>query len=417
MSVKDWDLYHVLCWLDMIKMSHYQEQFITNHINGFCLLKLEHSLLKELKVHKVGDRIKILSEIRRLYNGYLPQLNPDKVKELKRTWVRLRQSSKENISSSSTLDRYRVILKITGEDSQTIQVGVTEQMSYKDVMQKILSRFGLSASEANLNQYNLLNASGKAVSDADLLAIIRDPRTDKDKLVLRKRHIPVNSKARKVHKLENFFGEDFDGKLPSADVKQSTKLNKFFGTRPPSALIGQHLQDYFPRDTIAELRRVSKVPDVSNLMLDSSPSSLQSSVVNTPEPTSPRRAKSDRKPDLKINTDSYDQAESLPDSPSSLESAGPIKFIKGNLIGKGSFGSVYLGMNAVNGELLAVKMVEMPTEEGPNFEMKKKMYRALQKEIAILKQLNHPHIVRYLGSQIQENYLNIFLEYVPGSRF
>ena len=32
----------------------------------------------------------------------------------------------------------------------------------------------------------------------------------------------------------------------------------------------------------------------------------------------------------------------------------------------------------------------------------------------LLKDLNHENIVRYFGSSSDENYLNIFLEYVPG---
>lgn len=36
------------------------------------------------------------------------------------------------------------------------------------------------------------------------------------------------------------------------------------------------------------------------------------------------------------------------------------------------------------------------------------------KEIEVMRSLNHENIVRYLGIQLEENFLNIFLEYVPG---
>ena len=39
---------------------------------------------------------------------------------------------------------------------------------------------------------------------------------------------------------------------------------------------------------------------------------------------------------------------------------------------------------------------------------------ALQREIGLLKDLDHENIVRYLGSQLDDDFLNIFLEYVPG---
>ena len=414
---REWDIYQVLAWLELMQLNRYDECFYNHHINGFCLLRLEHALLKEMNILKIGDRIKILSEIRRLQNGFVPSFASDKVKEIKRNFLRMRQnSSRENISAS-TLDRYRVVLKIIGEENQIMQVGVNDQMTYNDILAKILTKFGLVASDALLQAYNLLVVDGGAariIGDADLMSIVREQKSEKDKLVLRKKHIQVN-KSRKVNKLENFFGEDFAGKVPSPSTpKQSSKLNKFFGDRPPSELITTNLQNYFPRETMAEIKRVSRVPDISGLNLESMPSSLQTTAVNTPDSSSPRRAKSDRKPDLKINTNQSDHSESMPDSPTSLETTAPIKFIKGNLIGKGSFGSVYLGMNAINGELLAVKLVELPLEDGPNFEIKKKMFKALQREIVLLKQLNHPHIVRYLGSQMQDNCLNIFLEYVAG---
>ncbi|KAF9242128.1 Pkinase-domain-containing protein [Melanogaster broomeanus] len=90
------------------------------------------------------------------------------------------------------------------------------------------------------------------------------------------------------------------------------------------------------------------------------------------------------------------------------------KWIKGALIGAGSFGKVYLGMDAVNGLLMAVKQVELPTGSAPNEERKKSMLSALEREIDLLKDLSHPNIVQYLYSSVDDDYLNIFLEYVPG---
>jgi mitogen-activated protein kinase kinase kinase ANP1 len=40
--------------------------------------------------------------------------------------------------------------------------------------------------------------------------------------------------------------------------------------------------------------------------------------------------------------------------------------------------------------------------------------RALEAEVAVLRQLDHPNIVRYLGTERSADTLNIFLEYVPG---
>ncbi|BGP32113.1 ATP binding [Rhodotorula toruloides] len=91
-----------------------------------------------------------------------------------------------------------------------------------------------------------------------------------------------------------------------------------------------------------------------------------------------------------------------------------MKWIKGALIGAGSFGSVYLGMNPMTGSLMAVKQVELPTGKTHNEERKKGMLEALEREIELLKDLQHENIVQYLDSSMDGQHLNIFLEYVPG---
>ncbi|KAF8274896.1 hypothetical protein EI94DRAFT_1560310 [Lactarius quietus] len=92
--------------------------------------------------------------------------------------------------------------------------------------------------------------------------------------------------------------------------------------------------------------------------------------------------------------------------------SGGIKWIKGALIGAGSFGKVYLGMDATNGLLMAVKQVEVPTTASD--ERKKTMIDALEREIELLKDLQHENIVQYLYSSSDDEFFNIFLEYVPG---
>lgn len=92
-----------------------------------------------------------------------------------------------------------------------------------------------------------------------------------------------------------------------------------------------------------------------------------------------------------------------------------LKYMKGAMIGQGSFGTVYLALHAITGELMALKQVEMPSSSGSHLDAKKNnMVEALKREIGLLKELKHPNIVQYLGSNSDDTHLNIFLEYVAG---
>lgn len=94
----------------------------------------------------------------------------------------------------------------------------------------------------------------------------------------------------------------------------------------------------------------------------------------------------------------------------------PKNWMKGSLIGEGSFGSVFLALHAITGELMAVKQVEIPSAtKGTEFDQRKNsMVTALKHEIELLQGMHHPNIVQYLGTAADDQYLNIFLEYVPG---
>lgn len=86
------------------------------------------------------------------------------------------------------------------------------------------------------------------------------------------------------------------------------------------------------------------------------------------------------------------------------------KWSLGKEIGSGSFGVVHVGMNTVDGSLMAIKVLRIPSEN------KTAIVQELQREIDLMRSLNHPNIVRYLGAEVnnKSNILNIFQEWVPG---
>ncbi|KAK4049445.1 mitogen-activated protein kinase kinase kinase [Microbotryomycetes sp. JL201] len=91
------------------------------------------------------------------------------------------------------------------------------------------------------------------------------------------------------------------------------------------------------------------------------------------------------------------------------------KWIKGDLIGRGTFGHVYIGFSVNTGETIAVKQVELPKSQHDKEDQRiKGMVQSLKAEIELLKDLDHPNIVLYLGMEQTPEHLSIFLEYVPG---
>ncbi|KAK6128947.1 hypothetical protein DH2020_037321 [Rehmannia glutinosa] len=85
---------------------------------------------------------------------------------------------------------------------------------------------------------------------------------------------------------------------------------------------------------------------------------------------------------------------------------------KGKLIGRGTFGSVYVASNRETGALCAMKEVEILPDDSKSAEC----MRQLEQEIKVLSHLKHPNIVQYYGSEIVGDKFYIYLEYVhPGS--
>ena len=103
-------------------------------------------------------------------------------------------------------------------------------------------------------------------------------------------------------------------------------------------------------------------------------------------------------------------------SPLGLEPGEPapiLRWKKGELIGTGAYGRVYIGLNETTGGLMAVKEVRFSPEDQAEVE-------SLRNEIDLMRSLAHQNIVRYLGTQLggagpgSENILSIFTEWVPG---
>ncbi|XP_062185076.1 mitogen-activated protein kinase kinase kinase 3-like isoform X2 [Phragmites australis] len=99
----------------------------------------------------------------------------------------------------------------------------------------------------------------------------------------------------------------------------------------------------------------------------------------------------------------------LPPSPTTC-SQSQSQWKKGKLLGSGTFGQVYLGFNSESGQFCAIKEVQVIMDDPHS----KERLKQLNQEIDMLMQLSHPNIVQYYGSELTDDALSIYLEYVSG---
>ncbi|KAL9260014.1 Mitogen-activated protein kinase kinase kinase 3-like protein [Drosera capensis] len=108
------------------------------------------------------------------------------------------------------------------------------------------------------------------------------------------------------------------------------------------------------------------------------------------------------------------------------------KWLKGELLGSGSFGQVFKGFNwkknelgqkktlndvikengncSEGGGMCAIKEIRVDEED----QTARESFKQLNQEINLLSQLQHPNIVRFFGSELGEETLSIYMEYVSG---
>ncbi|XP_027333976.1 mitogen-activated protein kinase kinase kinase 1-like [Abrus precatorius] len=120
---------------------------------------------------------------------------------------------------------------------------------------------------------------------------------------------------------------------------------------------------------------------------------------------------SDDESEVGVETDTENTASSLVEESIHDHNVSPngsfVSWQKGEILGKGSFGTVYEGFTD-DGIFFAVKEVSLLDDGSQG----KQSIFQLQQEISLLSQFQHENIVRYLGTDKDNDKLYIFLELV-----
>lgn len=154
--------------------------------------------------------------------------------------------------------------------------------------------------------------------------------------------------------------------------------------------------------------RIERIPIYPSASSSSSSSSSSPSVaVAGTASTNPSSSTSLAKNIPMINK--LERFPSINDGSGGMQDPGSnsVRWKRGEMLGQGAFGVVYLGLNTDSGELMAVK--QMAIDEVSSRELS-----SLENEIQLLRNLRHQNIVRYIGTEVSSTHLSIFLEYVPG---
>ncbi|KAG0241960.1 ATP binding [Mortierella sp. GBA43] len=223
-------------------------------------LGLDGSLLKSLK--RSGST-KGLS-LKRSNSKQLARSNSKKVEEP--TSPRTPRSSHEGGIMSLESVKHRCI-RVFDDGGQFRIVNVQDVNDAASVYIRVLHKFNITD---EMEKYSIFTLSGdtgdaKSLTDDELLSICKSlDRPEKERLILRKKHQPVSHDILKRRGTTLRNGRSMGGGAELASptghsFKESTRMQTFFGQRPPDEIIESNLQEYFPGHRKELLREVSNV--------------------------------------------------------------------------------------------------------------------------------------------------------------
>lgn len=483
-------------FLKEIDCEKYLDKFVACKLVSPDEIKfLDKEVLLALGVTNLGDRLRILRKSKSLHRKKSQETCTEELNDIIR---RISSLSAGGVALNEDLvtEKHSVIFILN--DGSAKKVNVNGCFNADSIKKRLLKRLppGVDGEELwSVQDYDVFVVDYvknvlHLLYDVELVTICHSSdRMEKNRLIFVSKNQTPSDKAiftsKKLYlKTLSVINQmismptDNGGENPLRIENGKDKIRKIFNQRPSSELISTNLAGYFPHANMKHLestlkesfRQSARLSKIEHKIRDSDSNKIgdillkHSNAVDSvllqslehdggtgefhnynmaiEKKRDPVPGKKDNRIDLRPSASDAELEEDEENDMISLPTkiVAPKTWLKGARIGSGSFGTVYLGMNARTGELMAVKQVELqssavaagvvniaedrkqPENWDPKQEQKlknasrvhRKLIDALQHEMGLLKDLHHENIVKYFGSSQEGGNLNIFLEYVPG---
>ncbi|KAF9126439.1 ATP binding [Mortierella sp. 14UC] len=220
----------------------------------------EGSLLKSLKRSGSSKGL----NLKRANSKALGRSNSKKQTNFEEpTSPRTPRSSHEGGIMSLESVKHRCI-RVFDDGGQSRIVNVHDVTDAGAIYTRVLHKFNITDETERYSMFTLSGETGDArsLADDELLNICKSlDRPEKERLILRKKHLPVSHDVLKRRGTSKRSGPGADLASPTANSfkESSSRMQTFFGQRPPDEIIESNLAEYFPGHRKELLREVSNV--------------------------------------------------------------------------------------------------------------------------------------------------------------
>ncbi|KAF9152862.1 ATP binding [Linnemannia schmuckeri] len=220
----------------------------------------EGSLLKSLKRSGSSKAL----NLKRANSKALGRSNSKKQTNFEEpTSPRTPRSSHEGGIMSLESVKHRCI-RVFDDGGQSRIVNVHDVMDAGAIYIRVLHKFNITDDMEKYSMFTLgETGDARSLADEELLNICKSlDRPEKERLILRKKHLPVSHdvlKRRGTSKRSGRGGTDLASPTANSFKESSSRMQTFFGQRPPDEIIESNLAEYFPGHRKELLREVSNV--------------------------------------------------------------------------------------------------------------------------------------------------------------